>query len=61
MKSTVVAGEIVCEECDEELTTCEDCGKDFEYGAIVYCEEDKYDEPLHLCKKCYRQSQREDE
>ncbi len=43
---------IQCDNCDENLTTCDSCKKDIDFNEKIYCDTIGY---KHICKKCFLQ------
>ena len=41
-----------CTECDDEIETCNNCGKDFLENSPLYC-----GEGIHICPRCFNDEQ----
>ena len=48
--------ELYCDRCEEKITNCAACGKEFTVGDIIYC---FYDGSDHYCGDCIKEAEAE--
>ena len=48
---------VVCNECDDDVDECSECGNVIEYDDVIYCGSCVMgdDETKHICEECWKE------